>query len=217
MAAGPLIAGCGGGSTPAHTATSARSATVAKASGSKASLTRDQLIAAAEPICRRLDRALSATENAKPSADANARMREIVRIDPSHAVLEQKVATELAKLSPPPSLAHDWAQIVSYRSRLAGELARLARAAARKDTTEVNGLAKSKKEVHVLLRKLATRDGFKECGDARPVSSSAAGAPIRARARADVCSEREYLLSVRDNVRTYDELCNRPRYAGGGT
>jgi hypothetical protein len=171
--AGALTTGCGGSSKP-RTAIPVRSGPAAK-TRSDASLTRGQLIAEAEPICKRLDAELSATENVKQSADPKLRMSEIARIDPGHAALEQKAADELDRLKPPRSLAHDWAQIVSYRHRLASELASLARAAAHKDMNAVNGLAKSKEATHALLRKLATRDGFKECADARAASIPSAG------------------------------------------
>jgi hypothetical protein len=99
-------------------------------------------------------------------------MREIARIDPHHAVLEQTATSELARLTPPPSLAHDWRLILAYRRRLANELATLARAAARKDATAIQALAASKKQLHLQLRRLATRDGFKECAEAHAISSS---------------------------------------------
>jgi hypothetical protein len=154
VAATLAAGGCGDGSsqTPASGAT--------RSSGSLPSggpLSRSELIARADAICLRLNNELAAT------AAKSVGMREIARVSPRHAALEQTAVMELSKLTPPASIARDWRQIVAYRQTLAEELALLGRYAKVKNARSVRALAVSKKHLHRQLTTVATRDGFKRC------------------------------------------------------
>jgi hypothetical protein len=63
-------------------------------------------------------------------------------------------------------MAADWEKILSYRRRLATELATLGEAAKANDATTIRRLGVMKRHVHEKLSQLAALDGFNECGKA---------------------------------------------------
>lgn len=70
---------------------------------------------------------------------------------------------ELSKLSPPPSLAHDWTQIIADRRKLATELVKLGGYARNGDAQAIQALTISKKRLHKHPFETASKDGFKHC------------------------------------------------------
>lgn len=154
--------GCGGGS---HTTSSTAPANATTPTASNAAASRaprsdpglQQIIAKADPICRRLDSELAATE---PKSLALA---EVARQAPRRAALEQASVADLDKLVPPAAIARDWRQIIAYRRTLADELLELGRLAKAKDTAAIHRLAAAKERVHERLLATASRDGFKYC------------------------------------------------------
>jgi hypothetical protein len=115
------------------------------------------MITAAEAICKRLNVEVASV---KPNGSG---IKEIARIVPRNAALEQEALAELAKLTPPASLVHAWRQILELRRRLVAELVKLAQAASRNDTRRVLEITGSKRQTHQKLRAAATREGFTEC------------------------------------------------------
>jgi hypothetical protein len=75
---------------------------VAGCGGSKG-LSRQELIAKADPICRRANNALDSSKISQQN---------VAKIGPSVAAVEHQVAVELGKLTPASSMAHDWKVIV---------------------------------------------------------------------------------------------------------
>jgi hypothetical protein len=89
---------------------------------------------------------------------------ETAQITPHRAVIEQRVVTELGKLKPPSTIAHQFHRIISDRRTLARELAEVGREAQTRDAASVRKLAASKAKLHHELRAFATQAGFKVCG-----------------------------------------------------
>ena len=139
LVAGTLaLAGCGGSSTAA----TAGSAWTAKA----------------DVICRQLNARLVSTPPGPHASHA-----EIARNALQHAALEQAVATELGKLTPPAALTRDWAQILAYRRQLSTQLVALAASWKRNDIKRLRVLGRSKEKIHLKLAAIAHGDGFRDC------------------------------------------------------
>jgi hypothetical protein len=115
-------------------------------------------MAQADGICQRLNATFAAT---KPKSQS---MQAIARLAPGRAELERQAVAQLGKLMPPPSLAHDWQQIVSHRLTLALELVKLGQKAKANNAVAIAALTKSKQSVHGKLLAIAEHDGFKQCG-----------------------------------------------------
>jgi hypothetical protein len=143
------LTGCGGSSRP--TATTAR-----PASGSSPPTSR--LTASADTICRRLNDELTATQ---PGRDANH--ADLARNALRHAALERQATKSLSGLTPPASLARDWAQILAYRRRLAAELVTIGHDWELNDTQAIRTLGAAKKQIHVKMATIASHDGFTDC------------------------------------------------------
>jgi hypothetical protein len=168
LAAAAALAGCGSSRThatasskataPTASTVSAQPPSPTQSSPGGAALTRAQLVASAGAICKLVNAELTAVK-AK-----SASVAEIVRLVPGRALSERKAVTELSKLTPPASLAHDWQLIVGYRRTLADELTALAQAAQSKDTVKIKALSASKLRAHALLLAAAKRAGLTECG-----------------------------------------------------
>ena len=159
LAATTLAAsGCGGspkaGSTAAPISTTATTATVKVASGNP--LTRAELIAAAGAICKRID--------ARHASLNLATQQAIAREIPVFAAYQKAALAELSKLTPPPSMAHDWKQFAAAAHTLARDMARFGEYA--KANPPIATYARilptiDKDERHVSA--LAKRDTINEC------------------------------------------------------
>jgi hypothetical protein len=117
-----------------------------------------ELIAQADAICKRLNDQIAATSPGKRDSPL-----QLSRNALQHAALERKAARDLSRLTPPKSLAHDWAQMLAYVRRLSAELATLGRYWKLNETQGIRTLAASKKQVHQKLSAIASRDCFKDC------------------------------------------------------
>jgi hypothetical protein len=164
------VTSCGGksGATASSRSTDAASGTSSPPGEAAA---RAQLIAAADAICGELDRELAA------SKQKSLALPEIARFAPLNAALEQRAVADLAKLTPPASLARDWQQIIAYRRMLAEELVKLGRYAKARDRAGIKALVVSKQRVRQSLLAIATRDGFKQCSSAGGAGASRPGSP----------------------------------------
>lgn len=161
---GLFLVGCSGSGKAA----AGRSAVGGTASGktglSGQSHADARLISSADEICRRFNSRLISTARSESS--------NIAREAPRNAAIELQAVGALSKLSPPASLARDWAQILAYRRKLAQELVALARAAKAGDAAGIRALGASKKRVRQKLTQLAARDGFKDCTSVGTLSVS---------------------------------------------
>jgi hypothetical protein len=153
--------GCGGSSKTSSTAANApavstsASTTAASTQAAGTPLTRAALIASGDPICARA--------NAKTSVLTANTVRDYVRIFPQIALYHRTEAAELAKLSPPASLTHDWRQMVSdlelqsrYVTEAAHDLAQKNDHAAAKHYERANAMLSG-------VIAIGRRDGFAHC------------------------------------------------------
>jgi hypothetical protein len=154
------MSGCGGGSSAATG--SAGGASSSGSPVSNRSPAEARLIARADAICNHLNIQLTAYEAIRPKETGTVE-QEIVRRVPINEALERRALRELAKLAPPPSLAHDWDTMQGYRQALISQLRAFVREARRHDTQAVKAVYAAKKNFHGKLTTVATRDGFKDC------------------------------------------------------
>jgi hypothetical protein len=143
-------AGCGGGTSNARSSESTNPSGV--------TLSKAQVIAKADAICKQMNVEFAADE---PKGQSLA---ETARITPHRAVLEQQVVKELDELKPPQAFADQLQRVISTRRSLAEELAVVGRDAKAGDIAAVHRLAASKAKLHHELRAFATAIGFTACG-----------------------------------------------------
>jgi hypothetical protein len=164
LAATTLAAsGCGGSSkatstpAPATSAANTTSSTATEASvkPSGKPLSRSELIARADAICYRL--------NARRSATTIGRPQDYERVVPALASYELAAATEMGKLVPPASMAHDWQQIVAGSRTVAAATGRFHTYAEAKAGTLAHTIDLVLGKGIDELVHAAKRAGFKDC------------------------------------------------------
>lgn len=146
-----LAAGCGSG-TGNPASTPAPKARTSAGGGELA-----ELVASADPICRRMN-AEFAAEPPKSTTIA-----EVGRVSPVRARIERGVAVELSHLRAPASITAQWRSVVADRMTLASELAALGEAAERGDSASIAKLKKSKARLHRHVRIVAAKLGLRDC------------------------------------------------------
>jgi hypothetical protein len=122
-------------------------------------LTRAELIAKADDICRRVNGKLKSSNN---TINNHA---DIARIIPRLASFEQTALAELSKLVPPASMADDWKMIIAGAQTLADNTAKLGEYAKANKLKAARGLITSSQKVQHQTLAIAKRDGFKECSE----------------------------------------------------
>jgi hypothetical protein len=126
--------------------------------GSPKPLTRAQLLARADAVCRRVNKRLSSV--------TIKTQKDLVRVLPKVAGYEQQSLAELSKLIPPASLADDWKTIITGAQTIADNTAKLTEAARTKDLKTVHVLLSEVGKVQQHTTAIAKRDGFKDCSQA---------------------------------------------------
>ena len=166
------IAGCGGGGVASKNVSSGAGSTVAAdssvattdttsvsttESSSTSPLSRSQLVARADTICRRLNAELG-------SAKYYIRtQQDVIRVAPLRAATETGALTELEKLTPPASVASAYQRMLVARHTLIEDIVKLGQDAAIRDKEAEMPLFASSAAV-VRQMGLAARDsGFKYC------------------------------------------------------
>jgi hypothetical protein len=144
------LAGCGGSSSNATSQPTPKPATIDSAQSRS-------MIAQANSICQQLTTKFAAEKTQSVS------VAEILRIGPRRTVEETQTARELAELTPPPALTHDWQLILRYRRALAQELTALVDAARTNDQAAIVRLSASKIQNHRKLAVLADRNRLTQC------------------------------------------------------
>lgn len=138
LAAGMLVgAGCGEAAKP---------------------LTRAQLLAKADAICKRIDTRLSGTTIKSE--------KQLIHFLPRVAGFEQQALVELSKLNPPSKMAEDWKKIVAGAQTIADSTAKLSEAARLKELKTVHEVLSEIGKVQTSITTVAKRDGFKNCSQA---------------------------------------------------
>jgi hypothetical protein len=129
-----VIAGCGSSSKP---------------------LTRAELTAKANAICR--------TVTAKLASKSISSQQDIARVAPELAAFEQTALNELTKLVPPTELESDWKRFVAGAQTLAENTAKLGEYASSNKLKEARGLIVSSEAIQKQMVAIAKRDGLKDC------------------------------------------------------
>jgi hypothetical protein len=131
---------------------------VAGCGGSPKPLTRAQLLAKGDAICRRL--------NKRFSSITVKNQQQLIRVLPRLAAYEQQALTELSKLIPPASMENDWKMIVSGAQSVADTTAKLGEAAKAKDVKTTHALLSEIGKMEQRTIAIAKRNGFKACSEA---------------------------------------------------
>jgi hypothetical protein len=118
-------------------------------------LTRAELTAKANAICK--------TVSAKLASKTIKTQQDIARIAPELASFEQTALTELSKLVPPAELANDWKQFVAGAQTLAENTSKLGEYAKANNLKGAKGLITSSQAVQQQMVATAKRDGLTAC------------------------------------------------------
>jgi hypothetical protein len=122
--------------------------------GGTKGLSRAELIAKADPLCRRANTTIDSSKLTPKT---------VSRLAPGIAAVEQEVSSQLAKLTPPSSMASDWKTIVNgFRSAGTG----LLHMGEARKTNDTHALVKAEAELsngQIARTEAAQRNGFKDC------------------------------------------------------
>ncbi len=133
-------------------------ATVLAASGcggSTKALSRTELIAKADPICRRISTEVASLPTKSPQLYGNALQRVVAD--------EQAAANEFDKLTPPASMATDWKQIISSDRTLAENTGRYDQYLVTHNYRAKRAVLEAANGARQTLISTAKRDGFVDC------------------------------------------------------
>jgi hypothetical protein len=136
----------------------ALTATMLAASGCGSSskpLTRAELTAKANAICK--------TVTAKISSRSVKTQQDIARVAGELASFEQTALTNLSKLVPPAELEDDWKQFVAGAQTLAENTAKLGEYAKTNNLKGAKGLITSSEATQRQMVAIAKRDGLTAC------------------------------------------------------
>jgi hypothetical protein len=150
--------GIGVGMGRRRIAVAALAATTLAVSGCGSSskpLTRAELTAKANAICK--------TVTAKLASKTIKTQQDIARIAPELASFEQSALAELSKLVPPAELANDWKQFVAGAETLAENTSKLGEYAKANNLKGAKGLITSSQTVQQQMVATAKRDGLTAC------------------------------------------------------
>lgn len=118
-------------------------------------LTRAELTAKADAICK--------TVTTKISSKRANTTQEIARLAAELASFEQSALTNLSKLVPPAELESDWKQFVAGAQTLAENTAKLGEYAKANNLKAAKGLLTSSEAVQKQMVAIAKRDGLTAC------------------------------------------------------
>jgi hypothetical protein len=118
-------------------------------------LTRAELTAKADAICKTVTAKLAGT-NIKTQQD-------IGRVAPELASFEESALAQLSKLVPPADLAEDWKKFVAGAQTLAENTSKLGEYAKANKLKQARGLIESSQQVQQGMVTIAKRDGLKSC------------------------------------------------------
>jgi hypothetical protein len=166
MASALIASGCGGSSKSSSqtaSATQAASSTQATATTTQTQpvsagppLTRAELIAKADLVCARLN-AIRASNVVKSKQEF---IQSISRLSGD----EQRTLEEMAKLTPPATLANTWSSILTGYRMISENVNKLKQDLARNKTGEVDSLLASSNQIQHNTAAIAKSAGFKDCG-----------------------------------------------------
>jgi hypothetical protein len=140
------LAGCGGSSSK--------------------TLTRAELVAHADPICKQVaTRRTTANEQLNKAGATSAKgLQLLAQVAPGVAAYEHEAIDRLRTLKAPTTLTNDWQQLLAGMQTLADDAAQIGVQAKAKQLKRVESITKSGRSVREKLTTIATRDGFTYCG-----------------------------------------------------
>ena len=159
--------GCGKSAsttTSAQTASSAQSnsstttTTTTTLAGATKPLTRAELIAKADLICKRV--------NARHAATSFDTKGDYARLLPPLAAYQLAAAAAMRKLTPPPSMAAGWQQIVNDAQTFAEDVAKLGQYAVANKLRAGRAVSLAGAKADEQMLAIALREGFQDCAHA---------------------------------------------------
>jgi hypothetical protein len=141
-------------------------AIVAAGCGSSSSTpTRKSLVAAADPICKRVSVKRNAANEAVTKAGSQAKeLQVLARLAPGIAEEEHEAVAKLRSLKAPAKLANDWKAMLKGLQELANYTTEIAAHAKANNLKAVEAVTSSGQTVRLQLTVIASRDGFAYCG-----------------------------------------------------
>jgi hypothetical protein len=133
----------------------ATAALAASGCGSAKPLTRAELAAKADAICK--------TVSAKLASKTIKTQQDIARVAPELASFEQSALSDLSKLVPPAELENDWKQFIAGAQTLAENTSKLGEYAKTNNLKQARDLITSSQAVQQRMTTIARRDGLKSC------------------------------------------------------
>ncbi len=127
-------------------------------SGSSNSLTRSELIARADAICRRVNAKLASTTISRP--------QDYARLLLPLAAYERAAVAEMRKLIPPASVANGWQQVLAGAQTLADATAKLGESVkgnSLQGTPSTRSASIAAAKGTQQMTAAARREGFKDC------------------------------------------------------
>jgi hypothetical protein len=154
LAVTTLVAGCGNTASTKQTIPAATSSAQAEIPAPAKAVSRAQLIASADAICRGIQAKRAQASHANQSI-ATEGSRDIKYL--------QLEYTELARLTPPQSLATDWKRIVADSHAQAVAAARLVEYAEAHRLGQAGSILSQMGNAEHRIAAIAERDGFHAC------------------------------------------------------
>jgi hypothetical protein len=146
-------------STSAGTTATASTTPVSTTGGSGPPLSRSELVARADAICKPLNTELVSSKYKVKT------LQDIARIAPQRAAAEQTALSVLSKLTPPSSMAQDYQKMLVARQTVIEDIRKLGEDAAANNMKAATPLYTSSATVIRHMGATATRNGFKYCGE----------------------------------------------------
>jgi hypothetical protein len=135
-------------------------------SSGSTTLTRGELVARADPICKQVaaKRTAANEELQKAGATSAQGLDLLARVAPRVATEESQAIDRLRSLKAPSTLTSDWQQLLAGMQTLAADAAQIGAEAKAKDLKKVEAITKSGRSTRERLTTIAQRDGFTYCG-----------------------------------------------------
>ena len=145
-----LLAGCGGA-----------------AQGGTGQLARAELIAKANPICKRtIKRLLEVEKTLAKASTAGPPLQALAATAPGLSASQSQAVSQLRQLTPPASLAGDWRSLLAGLQELADDTARIGAAAKQKNEKAMESIVRTGNATRKRLLAIGARDGLGPCGHA---------------------------------------------------
>jgi hypothetical protein len=129
-------------------------------------LTRAELVAHADPICKQVSVKRTAANDELRTAGATSTkgLALLARVAPGIATDEHQAIEKLRSLKAPTALGNDWQQLLAGMQTLADDAAQIGAEANAKQLKKVEAITSSARALREQLTTIASRDGFTYCG-----------------------------------------------------